>query len=221
MEFGYKNLGYCFLILLLFVFLGFYKTYFGLIPDFNPATTWVVHLHAAVLFLWVCTVITQPLLIRYNKYNVHRLVGRFTYILVPLMVTTFLLMWIKGFTNKYPHTFSGYANYMYDEHFHSICDVVLLVTFYSIAVINKKTTARHMRYMIATTLIFIDPTLSRLLSSLFNVTSMHADLITFLFTDSILVALIIYDISYNRRYKPYVYALSLFLIYHISFFVFK
>ncbi len=221
MEFGYKNLGYCFLVLLLFVFLGFYKTYFGLIPNFNPATTWVVHFHAAILFLWVCTVITQPLLIRYGKYNTHRMVGRFTYILVPLMVTTFLLMWIKGFTNKYPHSFSGYSHYMYDEHFHSICDVVLLVTFYSIAVINKKTTPRHMRYMIATTLIFIDPTLSRLLSSLFDVNSTTADLITFLFTDAILVGLIIYDINYNRRYKPYVYALSLFLIYHISFFVFK
>ena len=47
MEFGYKNLGYCFLVLLLFVFLGFYKTYFGLIPNFNPATTWVVHFHAS------------------------------------------------------------------------------------------------------------------------------------------------------------------------------
>ena len=60
MEKGYKNLGYFFLILIIFVFLGFYKTYFGLAPAFNAATTPVVHFHAIVLFIWVCIIITQP-----------------------------------------------------------------------------------------------------------------------------------------------------------------
>jgi hypothetical protein len=220
MEFGYKNLGCFFLFLLALVFLGFYKTYFGLFPDFNPATTRIVHFHAFILFLWTCTVITQPLLIRYGKYHTHRIIGRFTYVLVPLMITSFVLMWNKGYTNQYSHTFSGFMKYMYAEHFHSICDVGLLITFYSLAIANIKITPRHMRYMIATTLIFIDPTLSRLLSSLFQVSSFNADLITFLFTDLILVALIIYDLKGHRRYKPYLYALRLFLVYHISFFTF-
>jgi hypothetical protein len=220
MEPGYKNLGYFFLVLLLFVFLGFYKTYFGIIPEFNPATTWIVHFHAFILFLWVCIVITQPLLIRYNRFNTHRQIGKFSYILVPLMVVSFLLMWIKGFSDKYSPSYSGYAKYMYEEHFHSICNVILLVIFYSVAVINKKTTPLHMRYMIATTLIFIDPTLSRLLSNWFHASDFLSNLITFLFTDLILVALIIYDVKFNRRYKPYVYALSLFLLYHIAFFAF-
>ena len=218
MEPGYKNLGYFFLFLLVLVFLGFYKTYFGLFPDFNPSTTRIVHFHAFILFLWTCTVITQPLLIRYNKFNTHRMVGRFTYILVPLMITSFVLMWKKGFTNQYSHSLAGFMEYMYAEHFHSIADVILLIIFYSLAISNIKMTPRHMRYMIATTLIFIDPTLSRLLSNLFQVSSYNADLMTFLFTDLILVALIIYDLKGNRRYAPYLYALSLFLIYHISFF---
>ncbi len=218
MESGYKNLGYFFLFLLVLVFLGFYKTYFGLFPDFNAETTRVVHFHAFILFLWTCTVITQPLLIRYGKYNTHRRIGRFTYLLVPLMVTSFVLMWMKGFTEQYTHTFQGFLTYMYALHFHSFANVLLLIIFYSLAISNIKTTPRHMRYMIATTLIFIDPTLSRLLSSLFQVSSFYSDLATFLFTDLILLALIIYDLQGRRRFRPYLYALGLFLIYHISFF---
>jgi hypothetical protein len=218
MESGYKNLGYFFLSLLLLVFFGFYKTYFGLFPRFNPETNWIVHFHAFLLFLWVCVVITQPLLIRYNKFGTHRMIGRFTYILVPLMVVSFVLMWIYGFTDKYSNSMAGYAKYMYERHFHSIWNVILLLVFYSLAIVNKKITPRHMRYMIATTLIFIDPTLSRLVTSWFGVNDFYSNLITFLFTDLILVSLIVYDIRGNRRYKPYVYALSLFLVYHISYF---
>lgn len=219
MEPGYKNLGYFFLFLLALVFFGFYKTYFGLFPNFNPATTKIVHFHAFILFLWTCTVITQPLLIRYNKFNTHRKLGRFTYVLVPLMITSFVLMWNKGFTDQYSHTFPGFLKYMYAEHFHSVANVLLLIIFYSLAIANVRITPRHMRYMIATTLIFIDPTLSRLLSGLFQVSSYYSDLVTFLFTDGILVALIVYDLKGHRRYKPYLYVLGLFLIYHISFFV--
>ncbi len=218
MESGYKNLGYFFLFLLVLVFLGFYKTYFGLFPDFDPSTTKIVHFHAFILFLWTCTVITQPLLIRYGKYNTHRMIGRFTYVLVPLMITSFVLMWMKGFTEQFSHTFSGFMDYMYEHHFHSIADVLLIIIFYSLAIVNKKITPRHMRYMIAMTLIFIDPTLSRLLSNLFQVSDFYSDLTTFLFTDLILVALIVYDLKGHRPYKPYLNALTLFLIYHISFF---
>ncbi len=220
MESPYKNLGYFFLILLLFVFFGFYKTYFGLIPGFNSDVTPVVHFHATILFLWVCTVITQPLLIRYQKYNTHRLIGRFTYVLVPLMVLSFILMWMKGFANEpAPHNPSVFAAYMMKAHFHSICNVTLLIIFYSMAVSNVSRTPYHMRYMIATTLIFIDPTLSRIMYFWFHLSNFQADIVTDSFTDLVLVGLILLDIKYKHNYRPYLYALGLFLIYHIALLV--
>jgi hypothetical protein len=220
MERPYRNLGYFFLILLLFVFFGFYKTYFGLMPGFNKETTSVVHFHATILFLWVCTVITQPLLIRYGKYSTHRMIGRFTYVLVPLMVLSFFLMWMKGYANvPGEHSMSVFGQYMMAAHFHSICNVVLLVVFYSMAVANVSRTPYHMRYMIATTLIFIDPTLTRILSSWFHMTGFQADLVTDSFTDLILVGLILLDVKYKQNFRPYLYALGLFLIYHIALFM--
>ena len=221
MEKGYKNLGYFLLILFCFVFLGFFKTYFGLFPQFNTATTPVVHFHFFMLFLWICTLITQPLLIRFEKFKTHRLIGKFTYVLVPLIIVSIILMWQKGITD--PETTNSplnYLKYIFHDHFHSFCDMSLLIIFYSLAIFNKRRTELHMRYMIAAALIFIDPSLSRLLNSLLNFSSSNSDLVTLLFTDLILLGLIYYDIKYNRFYKPYVFALSLFLIYHISYFIF-
>jgi hypothetical protein len=221
MEIGYKNLGYFFLILLGLVFLGFFKTYFGLFPRFNAETTPVVHFHFFVQFLWVCILITQPLLIRHEKFKIHRLIGKLTYVLVPLIVISIILMWQKGIidpaTENSP---SNYLRYLLKNHFHSLCDMLLLITFYSLAIFNKQTTKVHMRYMIAIALLYIDPTFSRLVNYWFNVSDSNSDLITILFTDAILIGLIFYDIKYNRTYKPYLFALSLFLIYHISYFIF-
>ncbi|HXS55754.1 MAG TPA: hypothetical protein VN726_06495 [Hanamia sp.] len=222
MEIGYKNLGYFFLILSGFVFLGFFKTYFGLFPQFNAETTSVVHFHFFIQFLWVCILITQPLLIRFEKFKTHRVVGQLTYMIVPLIVISIFLMWQKGITDPATtNSPANYVSYLFKNHFHSSCDLLLLVTFYSLAIFNKQTTKVHMRYMIAIVLLYIDPTLSRLLSYWFNISDSNSDLITILFTDLILLGLILYDIKYGRFYKPYIVALSLFLIYHICYFIFK
>ena len=221
MEIGYKNLGYFFLILLGLVFLGFFKTYFGLFPRFNAETTPVVHFHFFVQSLWVCILITQPLLIRYEKFKIHRLIGKLTYVLAPLIVVSIILMWQKGITDPATENSpANYLRYLLKNHFHSLCDMLLLIAFYSLAIFNKQTTKVHMRYMIAIALLYIDPTLSRLVNYWFNVSDSNSDLITILFTDAILLGLICYDIKYNRSYKPYLFALSLFLIYHISYFIF-
>jgi len=221
MEIGYKNLGYFFLILLGLVFLGFFKTYFGLFPGFNPETTPVVHFHFFVQFLWVGVLITQPMLIRYEKFKTHRLIGKLTYVLVPLIVVSIILMWQKGITDPATENSpANYLSYLLKNHFHSSCDMLLLITFYSLAIFNRQTTQVHMRYMIAIALLYIDPTLSRLLNYWFNVSEPNSDLITLLFADLILLGLIFYDIKNSRSYKPYTFALLLFLIYHISYFIF-
>ncbi len=221
MEIGYKNLGYFFLILLGLVFLGFFKTYFGLFPGFNAETTPVVHFHFFVQFLWVGILITQPLLIRGEKFKIHRLIGKLTYVLVPLIVVSIILMWQKGITDTATENSpANYLRYLLKSNFHSLCDTLLLITFYSLAIFNKQTTKVHMRYMIAIALLYIDPALSRLSSYWFNVSGSNSDLIAILFTDLILLGLILYDIKHDRFYKPYLVALSLFLIYHLSYFIF-
>ena len=86
MEKQYKNLGYYFLILLVFVALGFYYPYFSLFPEFKSVTI-IIHIHAIALFLWLVILMVQPLLIRYQKYEAHKKLGKFTYFLLPIVIS--------------------------------------------------------------------------------------------------------------------------------------
>jgi hypothetical protein len=211
----YKNVGYFFLILLAVVIIGFFKTYFGLLPYFNEHTTTLVHFHATVLMLWVALLIIQPLLIRYKKFAIHRLIGKFTYILVPLIICSFIGMMNKQYNEEIVQTIP--RSEIIEDLSLSVALLLLFITFYVLAIINKRKVSFHMRYMIATGLVLVNPALTRitLFWNIFN-----SQLFAFIFTDLILLVLIFFDRRKKRRYKPYIVALALFLVYHIEFILF-
>src|SRR5580700_8312852 len=96
MEKYYKNIGYFFLVLLVFVALGFYYPYFSLFPDFKSVTI-IVHIHAITLFLWLVILMVQPLLIRYHRYKAHKMVGKLTYFLLPVVIISMLGVIRQGY----------------------------------------------------------------------------------------------------------------------------
>jgi len=132
----YRNVGYFFLILLAFVFIGFFKTYFGLFPYFDNHTTSLVHFHATVLILWVLLLIVQPLLIRYKKFPTHRLIGKFTYILVPLIICSFIGMINKQYNEEIVQKIP--SSEIIEDLSLSVALLLLFVTFYVLAIINKR-----------------------------------------------------------------------------------
>jgi hypothetical protein len=87
MEKTYKNISLFFAAILAIVFLGFFKTYFGLFPTFNKVTT-IQHLHGLLFLLWFIMLIVQPVLIKKRKYKWHRVIGKVSYFLVPLIVVS-------------------------------------------------------------------------------------------------------------------------------------
>jgi hypothetical protein len=89
-EKEYKYIGFCFLVITVLVIIGFFKTYFGLIPHFNSSLTAMMHFHAIVMSLYVILLIVQPVLISYKKFKTHRLFGKFSYVLVPVIILSFL-----------------------------------------------------------------------------------------------------------------------------------
>jgi len=78
-------MAYFFLGFIVFVALGFYYPYFSLFPEFKSVTA-IIHIHATTLLLWVVVLIIQPFLIAYKKFKAHRVIGRFTYLLMPLII---------------------------------------------------------------------------------------------------------------------------------------
>jgi hypothetical protein len=215
MEKNFKYLGYFFLILIPLTIGGFYKTYFGLIPDFNENITFWIHVHSAIASLWIIMLCIQPLLIQFKKVSYHKWLGKFSYVLFPLLILSF---WPQAFA-KIDHSkdLSIFSIDGIKPIFFPIIFSILLVTFYSLAMINRKNTGIHMRYMIATAIVFIDPTLNRILNNYSPFSVFIRDHITFGIQYLILFGLIYLDSLNKRNFNPYVVALICFIIYDILY----
>ncbi len=208
MEKEYRNVGYPFIFLLFLVIFGFFKTYFGLFPHFNEHTTSIVHFHVFVLVLWILLLIIQPILIRQNRYAAHRSIGKFTYVLVPLIILSFIGMMNKQISETPSKNIISILDGLYLP----LTDTLLFSTFYILAIVNKRNTALHMRYIIMTGLVFIDASLIRSLAIWFHVDFFYAALISISFVDLILITLIFFDKFKGRAYKPFLISLILFVI---------
>ena len=149
METGYKNVSLLFVVILGVVVLGFFKTYFGLFPSFNNVTL-VQHIHGLLFTTWFVLLVIQPLLIRYGKYKAHRIIGKFTYILVPCIIISIHFIAREAYLNAVAAHVPKHdiiAGLYFPTY--QIFDFSVL---YLLAIINKHRTPYHMRYMIATSL---------------------------------------------------------------------
>jgi hypothetical protein len=209
-EKGYKNAGYFFIPLFAIVIFGFFKTYFGLFPHFNEHTTTIVHFHAFVLLLWIILLIIQPLLIRYKKLSAHRFFGRFTYVLVPLIIFSFIAMMNKQIGEEQAQKMTMWP--IIKSLYMPFTDTLLFSTFYILAIKYKRKVALHARYMIVTGLVFIDASLIRSLGIWFHVDFFYAALVSIAFVDLILIILIYNDKLKGRNFKPFLISLTLFLV---------
>lgn len=207
MEKDYKSLGYFFLLVVPLILIGFYPSYFALFPTFNERIDYLVHLHFALSMVWVAILIVQPFLIVNRKLGIHKKIGQSTYVIFPLWVASFLVMIFKKIEAQ---------EFMYLVF--PIGNMLILIILYILAIRHRKNTAKHMRYMIASALVLLDPTVGRWTFNIF-----HNDLIampiTYALMNLILVFLIWKDRQNGKDYTPYVVSLGCFLAYNVAFFV--
>ena len=91
MEKEYRNIGFIFLLFIPLTFLGFYKTYFVLSPEFAGSVDFYTHIHALVASIWITLLITQPLLIRFKNFKLHRFFGKISYFIFFALILSFIL----------------------------------------------------------------------------------------------------------------------------------
>lgn len=191
MEKAYRHISYLFIAVLLLVFCAFFKTYFGLFPRFTETTT-LVHVHAVTILLWFAMLIGQPILIRTKQITLHRIVDRISYLLVPLMVISFLLM-------SRLHQSCGKDLMMFAANF---SDISLFVVLYGLAIVYRHPVTYHARFMIMTILPFLGASVGRLPD--FPISSAVLGLF-------IILGLLLYERFTQRVYKPYVISLAVFM----------
>lgn len=206
MEKGYKNLGFWMLLLIPFTFFGFYKTYFIQIPNFKPENDIYIHLHALFASIWVVLLIVQPLLIRSKRFDLHRKLGKLSYIILPCVLISMIHPTMSSYSK-------GGSLVM------PLFNIALIAIFYVLAIINKNNMGRHMRYMIGTALVFVTPTLGRV--TIFwlgfdNLLMVHT---VWTAINLLLIILLISDIRNKKDYIAYLVILVGFVLYQLGLYV--
>jgi hypothetical protein len=211
MEKKYKYLGYFLLLLIPITFAGFYRTYISQFPNFEESIKDIdtyVHIHALISSAWILILIIQPFLIQNKKNKFHRTIGKISYIIFPLLILSFIPLIIKSINvGKIPFTFLP------------LSDLILLIVFYSLGIYNRRTVAKHMRYMIVTAIVLLGPTMSRMGIFLLGWSLTLTQHILHVFLYTLFISLILYDKANNKNYLPYKLGLFCYIIHHVLFYI--
>ncbi len=212
MQSSYRNLGYILLVFPLIIVAGFWIPYFSQIPKFDSSITTAVHIHALLLFAWVGLLVIQPLTARNGAIAIHRILGKTSYILMPLVVVFSVAMLRKehqeNLAGGMNETAARSAEYL------STIQVMLLAAFYGLAIarIRKRDIAEHMRYMICIALVLLPAGLARTLGYWFGVNQRASQTVCLALIDLCLISLIVFDRRRHLGARPYVAALATYIV---------
>jgi hypothetical protein len=218
MESAYRNLGYFLLALPLIFIAGFWIPYFSQIPKFDPSITTAVHVHAALLFAWLGLLVVQPLAIRSQAFSVHRMLGKASFVLMPLILVFSIAMLRK----QYQENLIGgmipaaarAAGYL------SATQLVFFAALYGLAVarIQRRDVAAHMRYMICTALVLLPAGFARVLGYWFGFRQSSSQTACCGVIVLWFVALITLDRRRGYAARPYIVALLAYLVIEAGWF---
>lgn len=221
----YHNLGYWFLLFIVLVFAGFYHTYFSVL--FQPVKP-VIHFHFVLMAIWIAMLIVQPFLIKYKKPALHRLIGRISYVVVPLLLfTTFILIRNEYYDSisdlekrivpgQSPLSTAEILKQAAAQQGLALFYFIWFLVFYLLAIKNKKKSSVHARYMLATSLSLLGPTVDRMIFFVFKMDklpgSLPIELVAFCMADAVLAVLLLKDYRENRPVKILLTALFIYII---------
>jgi hypothetical protein len=193
-----NRLIYFSVFILIITILGFYKTYLIKFPTFEGFTN-AHHIHGALALTWILMLIVQPILIQRKRLDWHRIVGKVSYITMPLMILSFFFVAKAGYerNSKIIPEADALA-----ELANGIPDIFVMSAFYALAIYFKKNTAFHLRFMSATGLMVLGPGLGRFLIVFCAFPPQFAIPIIILFSTGIGLAWLVMDIRNKKSAFP-------------------
>lgn len=184
----FRNSSYYFAALVVGALGAFWPRYLSRAPGSVDAYT---HVHAFAMLAWCGLLIAQPLLVNSGRRRAHRLLGRVSYGLVPVLLVASLLLAHLRFRVMDEATFQSEAFSL----FLPLSATLLFAIAYGLAVAWRGTPAVHARLMICTALPLIDPVVGRLMGFYLPPLPhyLYYQAITFAVTDLILLGLALRD----------------------------
>jgi len=197
------------LLAFLAVGLGFYPSYFGRLGEMDAA----FHLHGITAALWMTLLVVQPLLYRLGAWELHRAVGKSSFLLVPLVVVGGLVMVHRMIASpdRYPPEMAYQLAYI------DFYVLIQFVLFFALAMANRADVQLHARYMVGTVFGILVPALTRLFLWLGGAPSFGAALhLSYVAVHAVIVLLLLHDHRTGRVRAPYMLALGLMLFQHLT-----
>lgn len=183
-------------MVLLFITLqiGFHPFYIKYFPTFEKFT-WLHHIHGALMASWIFFLVIQPVLIHKKRFAAHRFFGKLSYITAPSMVVSMFLILKLSYHKNLPNSsiekeIAGQAS--------TIMQLLSFMVLYSLAILYRKNTFYHVRFMIGTALLMITPTLGRIFYGYFAAEIMYEMYLTLLISSYLLII----DIRKKLDWKP-------------------
>lgn len=213
------------LLLIPLVAIGFYPSYWS---KLSVDKTTVQHIHAFFMCLWVIMSIVQPYFIIKKKTQVHKIVGKTSYVLIPLIVLSGyaliqarydrVLLRIQGRVatgelQLTPEEVLGRAASLQSI---GILFLLLLIICYLLAIANRKRFLPHATYMMGAIFTSIDPALDRMVGFWANAHQIEPNFFinygSQIFAIILLFALAIYQRSKQLSLRPVLIVISLYSI---------
>jgi len=206
-----------FIAFFLLMLAAFWLTYFTRLLDQD---NYRMHLHGVVLILWCLMLITQPYLIRTRQNALHKSVGKFSYVLVPVMIiTTIDLLHYRLQVNSVLGTMDYFFVALV------LNALIAFFIFYGLAIYYRMKPTIHARYMVCTAFPMFTPITDRIIFIYFPSMTHYlptieqnpiAPVVGFAIADLILIGLIIWDWRSHKRWNVFPIALAILLLYHYS-----
>ena len=150
----------CFFVFILIIsFAGFYKTYLIKFPRFE-GFSFAHHFHGAIMLTWILILIVQPIFIRTKNLEYHRIVGKVSYFIFPLLVLSFFWVTRAAYSRNLPKIGEIEALARMTT---GIPDMFFISILYGLGIYYKNKTSYHIRFFACIGLMILGPGLGRFL----------------------------------------------------------
>ncbi|RRB07311.1 hypothetical protein [Larkinella rosea] len=216
-RFLYRNATFGFAFFFAFAIWAFWPKYFSHVLD-QPNVRF--HTHGISMTLWCLMLIGQAYLIRTNRKALHRLVGKFSYLLVPLIIITSV-----NIVHFRMHQRGLEALRTYFSLALTLNSVIAFAVLYGLAMYYRHQPLIHARYLVSTIFPLFTPITDRLIGAHFKpilpfLPTLEGRPISavlgFALADLLLLILLVWDWRTNRRLTVFAIALGVVLLYHVS-----
>lgn len=204
----YPYASWYFLAALVVTLLAFFPSYLNRLPTTDGAH----HLHGISAFLWLLLLCVQPMVYRLGYIRWHRMLGRTSFILVPVLVISglFMIRVMLHRAESYP------PGLPYQLAFIDFVTLAGFCYFYVQSIRHRRRIELHARYMVCTVLGPLIPALTRFLFMAPGVDSFSKSLnASYVIIELVLIALIVDDKRSGKFHAPYVAAVIFFVVQHI------